>query len=53
MILKRNNVNCIGKDVMVYCKFWKKNYRNCISKSRSKIEREIVAYFLTQVVLKP
>jgi hypothetical protein len=46
MILKRNNVNYIGKDVMVYCKFWKKNYR-------SKSEREIVAYFLTQVVLKP
>jgi hypothetical protein len=24
MIFKRNSVNCIGKDVKVYCKFWKK-----------------------------
>jgi hypothetical protein len=33
-----------------------KNLKNLyihISKSRSKTEREIVAYFLTQVVLKP
>jgi hypothetical protein len=24
MTLKRNNVNCIGKDAMVNCKFWNK-----------------------------
>jgi hypothetical protein len=48
MILKRNSVNWIGKDVKVYCKLWKK-----IIETVFRSQEVNVAYFLTQVVLKP